>query len=86
MLHWVHDKRCGTESQVRWGLEASTGIEPVFTDLQSAGIYIYFNILGEERYHDKAKTKREPDTHIVNALHRGLRHRSSGRPVTLTRV
>ena len=44
------------------GVEAGTGIEPVFTDLQSLPLARVFNGLGSAAYQDKACTSREPDT------------------------
>jgi hypothetical protein len=43
-------------------LEASTGIEPVYTDLQSRLLLNQNNAVGPKPYQDKRCTKREPDT------------------------
>ena len=43
-------------------MEASTGIEPVYTDLQSNQPSKDNNGLGSKKYQDKGKTKSEPDT------------------------
>ena len=43
-------------------MEAGTGIEPVFTDLQSRPFQSPINGLGSETYQDKRCTTREPDT------------------------
>ncbi len=43
-------------------MEAGTGIEPVFTDLQSGPLSRHFNGLGPTAYQDKACTSCEPDT------------------------
>jgi len=43
-------------------MEASTGIEPVYTDLQSTCFPSLSNRLGQKKYQDKTQTKREPDT------------------------
>ncbi|MBL9061712.1 hypothetical protein [Tabrizicola sp.] len=44
------------------GVEAGTGIEPVFTDLQSGLLVSDFNGLGYNSYQDKSSTSGEPDT------------------------
>jgi hypothetical protein len=43
-------------------MEAGTGIEPVFTDLQSRLLSREIKVLGAKPYQDKACTGREPDT------------------------
>ncbi|WP_415184301.1 hypothetical protein [Phaeovulum sp.] len=43
-------------------MEAGTGIEPVFTDLQSNRFQSKNNALSAKKYQDKAGTGREPET------------------------
>ena len=43
-------------------LEAGTGIEPVFTDLQSNRLHSENSALDRKKYQDKPGTPREPDT------------------------
>jgi len=43
-------------------LEASTGIEPVYTDLQSADLSRKTNDIGSKKYQDISGTRGEPDT------------------------
>lgn len=45
-------------------MEAGTGIEPVFTDLQSNFIFIYINALSLTEYQDIEGTRYEPDTPV----------------------
>jgi len=49
-------------------LEASTGIEPVYTDLQSSAFPNEINTQGPKKYQDKAGTGREPDTSAKSNL------------------
>ncbi|WP_226627964.1 hypothetical protein [Alloyangia pacifica] len=43
-------------------MEASTGIEPVYTDLQSSRFHKEINQITRKGYQDKARTSRELDT------------------------
>ena len=55
--------RCGcSEITGKLSLEAGTGIEPVFTDLQSNIFQSKNNALGQNSYQDKAGTPSEHDT------------------------
>ena len=49
-------------------MEASTGIEPVYTDLQSFRFPNKINELDAEKYQDKAGTVGEPDTYDSSYL------------------
>ena len=49
-------------------LEVSTGIEPVYTDLQSNAFPNEINTQGPKKYQDKAGTGREPDTSAQSDL------------------
>ena len=48
-------------------MEASTGIEPVYTDLQSLALFNDNNLLAEFWYQDICRTQEEPDTQQVCA-------------------
>jgi len=45
-------------------MEASTGIEPVYTDLQSRSVSFKNNTLISKKYQDKSRTIGELDTTI----------------------
>ena len=49
-------------------MEASTGIEPVYTDLQSLRFPNEINAVDAEKYQDKAGTGGEPDTRVKSDL------------------
>jgi len=49
-------------------LEASTGIEPVYTDLQSIAFHNENNDVTAKKYQDKAGTAGEPDTQDFSGL------------------
>ena len=49
-------------------MEASTGIEPVYTDLQSSAFPNKINAQDPKKYQDKAGTRREPDTWAKSGL------------------
>ena len=46
-------------------LEASTGIEPVYTDLQSSVFRHKNRCLGSNKYQDICRTINEPDTRVL---------------------
>ena len=54
-------------TQVMKSLEASTGIEPVYTDLQSITFHKYNNNLGPKEYQDICRTVCEHDTNAISA-------------------
>ncbi len=49
-------------------MEASTGIEPVYTDLQSNVLSLFDRLLGGNRYHDKSRTIGEHDTGKIGGI------------------
>ena len=54
-------------------MEAGTGIEPVYTDLQSLALFTDNNRLAEFWYQDICRTQEEPDTQQVPELERSDR-------------
>ncbi|PZX15445.1 hypothetical protein LX82_00074 [Celeribacter halophilus] len=58
-------------------MEASTGIEPVYTDLQSLTFINNNNILGVFWYQDICRTRGEPDTLVLWVLRGGCRRLES---------
>ena len=55
-------------------MEAGTGIEPVFTDLQSSYFPCNYKVLGQKRFQDKSGTARERETRPgpIITLHFGV--------------
>jgi hypothetical protein len=49
-------------------MEASIGIEPIYTDLQSLRFPNEINAVDAEKYQDKAGTGGEPDTRVKSDL------------------